>query len=131
MATDNGLVVPVIKNIDRKGVLEIAKEISELSSMARNGTLKNDSMQGGCMTISSLGGIGGNYFTPIINAPEVSILGLGRSEIKPFGMVKSLNQNYFYHSHFLMTIELLMELKVQCLFLNYVKYLDEFRRTLL
>ena len=84
VATDNGLVVPVIKNVDRKGVIEIAKEISQLSAMARNGTLKSDSMQGGCMTISSLGGIGGNYFTPIINAPEVCILGLGRSEIKPF-----------------------------------------------
>jgi len=84
VATDNGLVVPVIRNVDRKGVIEIAKEISELSAMARTGTLKSDSMQGGCMTISSLGGIGGNYFTPIINAPEVCILGLGRSEIKPF-----------------------------------------------
>ena len=84
VATDHGLVVPVIKNVDKKGVIEIAKEISELSAMARTGTLKSDSMQGGCMTISSLGGIGGNYFTPIINAPEVCILGLGRSEIKPF-----------------------------------------------
>ena len=84
VATDHGLVVPVIKNVEKKGVIEIAKEISELSAMARTGTLKSDSMQGGCMTISSLGGIGGNYFTPIINAPEVCILGLGRSEIKPF-----------------------------------------------
>jgi pyruvate dehydrogenase E2 component (dihydrolipoamide acetyltransferase) len=84
VATNHGLVVPVIKNVDKKGVIEIAKEISELSAMARTGTLKSDSMQGGCMTISSLGGIGGNYFTPIINAPEVCILGLGRSEIKPF-----------------------------------------------
>ena len=63
VATDNGLVVPVIKNIDRKGVLEIAKEISELSSMARNGTLKNESMQGGCMTISSLGGLVKLFYT--------------------------------------------------------------------
>ena len=82
VATNNGLVVPVVRNIDRKGVLEIAKEISELSSMARNGTLKNESMQGGCMTISSLGGIGGSFFTPIINYPEVAILGVGKSQKK-------------------------------------------------
>ena len=88
--------------------------------MARTGTLKSDSMQGGCMTISNLGGIGGNYFPPIINAPGFVFLVLVDLKLNLFGMVKSLNQNYFYRFHFLMTIELLMELKAQRLSLNYV-----------
>jgi pyruvate dehydrogenase E2 component (dihydrolipoamide acetyltransferase) len=77
--TPNGLVVPVIRDADRKGVVEIAQEMSELASLARDGKLKPDQMQGGTFTISSLGGIGGIYFTPIINAPEVAILGVCRS----------------------------------------------------
>ena len=81
--TPNGLVVPVIKNADQKGIVQIAKEMSELAGLAREGKLKPDQMQGGCFSISSLGGIGGRYFTPIINAPEVAILGLSRGEIKP------------------------------------------------
>jgi pyruvate dehydrogenase E2 component (dihydrolipoamide acetyltransferase) len=81
--TPNGLVVPVIKNADQKGILEIAKEMSELAGLAREGKLKPDQMQGGCFSISSLGGIGGTYFTPIINAPEVAIMGVCRSEMKP------------------------------------------------
>ena len=131
VATNNGLVVPVVRNIDRKGVLEIAKEISELSSMARNGTLKNESMQGGCMTISSLGGIGGNYFTPIINAPEVSILGLGRSEIKPFWDGEKFEPKLFlplslsYDHRVIDGAEGAMFISELC------KTLDEFRRTLL
>jgi pyruvate dehydrogenase E2 component (dihydrolipoamide acetyltransferase) len=81
--TPNGLVVPVLKDVDRKGVLQIAKEMGELSARAREGKLGPADMQGGSFTISSLGGIGGTAFTPIINAPEVAILGVSKSAIKP------------------------------------------------
>ena len=81
--TPNGLVVPVVKNADQKGVLAIAKEMGELSAKAREGKLGPADMQGGCFSISSLGGIGGTYFTPIINAPEVAILGVCRSSQRP------------------------------------------------
>ncbi len=74
--TPQGLVVPVIRDADKKGVVEIAKEMGDLAKLARDGKLKPDQMQGGCFTISSLGGIGGIYFTPIINAPEVAIMGV-------------------------------------------------------
>jgi pyruvate dehydrogenase E2 component (dihydrolipoamide acetyltransferase) len=77
--TPQGLVVPVIRDADRKGVADIAKEMGDLAKLARDGKLKPDQMQGGCFTISSLGGIGGIYFTPIINAPEVAIMGVCRS----------------------------------------------------
>jgi pyruvate dehydrogenase E2 component (dihydrolipoamide acetyltransferase) len=81
--TPNGLVVPVIRNADQKGVLQIAKEMGELSAKAREGKLGPADMQGGCFSISSLGGIGGTAFTPIINAPEVAILGVSKSQMKP------------------------------------------------
>lgn len=81
--TPNGLVVPVIRDADKKGLVEIAKEMADLSKAAREGKLKPDQMQGGCFSISSLGGIGGTNFTPIINAPEVAILGLSRGAMKP------------------------------------------------
>jgi pyruvate dehydrogenase E2 component (dihydrolipoamide acetyltransferase) len=81
--TPNGLVVPVVKNADQKGVLAIAKEMGELSAKAREGKLAPTDMQGGTFSISSLGGIGGTYFTPIINAPEVAILGVCRSATRP------------------------------------------------
>jgi pyruvate dehydrogenase E2 component (dihydrolipoamide acetyltransferase) len=81
--TPNGLVVPVLKNADQKGVLQIAKEMGELSAKAREGKLGPADMQGGCFSISSLGGIGGTAFTPIINAPEVAILGVSKSAHKP------------------------------------------------
>ena len=81
--TPNGLVVPVLKTADQKGVLQIAKEMGELSAKAREGKLGPAEMQGGCFSISSLGGIGGTAFTPIINAPEVAILGVSKSAIKP------------------------------------------------
>jgi pyruvate dehydrogenase E2 component (dihydrolipoamide acetyltransferase) len=80
--TPNGLVVPVIRDADRKGVVDIAREMGELAKLARDGKLKPDQMQGGTFTISSLGGIGGTYFTPIINAPEVAIMGVCRSSWK-------------------------------------------------
>jgi pyruvate dehydrogenase E2 component (dihydrolipoamide acetyltransferase) len=81
--TPNGLVVPVLKNADQKGVLQIAREMGELSAKARDGKLGPADMQGGCFSISSLGGIGGTAFTPIINAPEVAILGVSKSATKP------------------------------------------------
>lgn len=81
--TPNGLVVPVIRNADQKGLLALAKEIAEISNKARTKGLSPAEMQGGCFTISSLGGIGGTAFTPIINAPEVAILGLSQTSIKP------------------------------------------------
>jgi len=81
--TPNGLMVPVVKNADRKGVIEIAHELGDLSAQARDGKLKPADMQGASFTISSLGGIGGTLFTPIINAPEVAILGVSKSQMKP------------------------------------------------
>jgi len=81
--TPNGLVVPVIRDCDRKGVLDIAQEMSALAKKARDGKLTPGDMSGGCFSISSLGGIGGTMFTPIINAPEVAILGVSRSSTKP------------------------------------------------
>jgi pyruvate dehydrogenase E2 component (dihydrolipoamide acetyltransferase) len=81
--TPNGLVVPVIKDADRKGIVEISKDLMELSGKARAGELKGPDMQGATFTISSLGGIGGTSFTPIVNAPEVAILGLTRSKMAP------------------------------------------------
>lgn len=82
--TPNGLVVPVLKDADKKGIVEIAKETVALAALAREGKLKPADMQGGTFTISSLGGIGGTAFTPIINAPEVAILGVSKSSIKPY-----------------------------------------------
>lgn len=81
--TPNGLMVPVIKDADRKGIEQISRDLLELSAAARDGKLKGDDMKGATFTISSLGGIGGTGFTPIVNAPEVAILGLTRAEMKP------------------------------------------------
>jgi pyruvate dehydrogenase E2 component (dihydrolipoamide acetyltransferase) len=81
--TPDGLVVPVIRDVNKKDVMDIARELAEMSELARERKLKVDAMQGGCFTISSLGGIGGTMFTPIINCPEVAILGLSRADWKP------------------------------------------------
>ena len=81
--TPQGLLVPVIRDADRKDIYQIARALSELSEKARNGKLSGPEMQGGCFTVSSLGGIGGTAFTPIVNAPEVAILGVSRSSLKP------------------------------------------------
>jgi pyruvate dehydrogenase E2 component (dihydrolipoamide acetyltransferase) len=81
--TPNGLMVPVIKDADKKGIMEVAKETGALAKQAREGKLKPADMQGGTFSISSLGGIGGTSFTPIINAPEVAILGVSRSSQQP------------------------------------------------
>jgi pyruvate dehydrogenase E2 component (dihydrolipoamide acetyltransferase) len=81
--TPDGLVVPVIRDADRKGVFDLARELAETSRLAREKKLKPGDMQGGTFSISSLGGIGGTAFTPIINAPEVAILGVSRSAMRP------------------------------------------------
>ena len=81
--TPNGLVVPVVRDVDQKGIHQLSRELLEISIKAREGKLKAADMQGGCFTISSLGGIGGTAFTPIVNAPEVAILGVSKSEMKP------------------------------------------------
>ena len=81
--TPNGLVVPVIRDVDKKGLLELARELGELSERMRGGKIAPADLQGGCFSISSLGGIGGTFFTPIINAPEVAILGVGKAVMKP------------------------------------------------
>ena len=81
--TPNGLVVPVIRDVDKKGLLELARELGEASARMRSGKISPADLQGGCFSISSLGGIGGTFFTPIINAPEVAILGAGKSVMKP------------------------------------------------
>jgi pyruvate dehydrogenase E2 component (dihydrolipoamide acetyltransferase) len=81
--TPNGLVVPVLKDADKKGIIQISQEMGELAKKARDGKLGSADMQGGCFSISSLGGIGGTHFTPIINAPEVAILGLSKGQMKP------------------------------------------------
>ncbi|MDO8954969.1 MAG: dihydrolipoyllysine-residue acetyltransferase [Gammaproteobacteria bacterium] len=81
--TPNGLMVPVIRDVDQKGIYQLAKELAELSIKARDGKLKPSDMQGGCFTITSLGGVGTTYFTPIVNMPEVAILGVSKAAIKP------------------------------------------------
>jgi len=81
--TPNGLVVPVIRDVDKKGIFELAQELGEMSAKARAGKLSPSEMQGGCISISSLGGIGGTQFAPIVNAPEVAIIGISRAEMQP------------------------------------------------
>jgi pyruvate dehydrogenase E2 component (dihydrolipoamide acetyltransferase) len=87
--TPDGLVVPVIRDVNQKDVMDIARDLADLSAKARERKLKIEEMQGGCFTISSLGGIGGTMFTPIINCPEVAILGVSRSSIEPVWDAKS------------------------------------------
>lgn len=89
--TPNGLVVPVIHDADRKGILEIAQEMAALSAKAREGKLRLANMQGGCFSISSLGGVGGTAFTPIVNAPEVAILGVSKTQTRPVWDGKQFN----------------------------------------
>ena len=81
--TEDGLIVPVVRDVDQKGVFELARELAETSAQARARKLRVDQLQGASFTISSLGGIGGTFFTPIINVPEVAILGVSRSETRP------------------------------------------------
>ncbi len=81
--TPDGLMVPVLRDVDKKGIVQLAKELGEISARAREKKISAADMQGGCFSISSLGGIGGTAFTPIINAPEVAILGVSKSSMKP------------------------------------------------
>jgi len=81
--TPNGLVVPVIRNVEQKSLHQLAQELGLMSKQARAGQLRGEDMQGGCFSISSLGGIGGTAFTPIINVPEVAILGVSKAQMKP------------------------------------------------
>jgi pyruvate dehydrogenase E2 component (dihydrolipoamide acetyltransferase) len=81
--TPHGLVVPVIRDVGRKSIFELSAELAQFSNRARDGKLSPKDMQGGCMSISSLGGIGGSAFTPLVNAPEVAILGVTRARMKP------------------------------------------------
>ena len=81
--TPRGLVVPVVRNVEKKGIQDLARELMDLGGKARDGKLLPGDMQGGCFSISSLGGIGGTAFTPIVNAPEVAILGVSRASLKP------------------------------------------------
>jgi pyruvate dehydrogenase E2 component (dihydrolipoamide acetyltransferase) len=81
--TPNGLVVPVIRDADKKGLRELASELGDVSARMRNGKINPADLQGGCFSISSLGGLGGTHFTPIINAPEVAILGVGKASMRP------------------------------------------------
>ena len=81
--TPDGLVVPVISDVEQKGLIELAKELEEVSKRARTNKLKSDDIEGGCFSISSLGGIGGTAFTPLVNAPEVAVLGVTRSRMVP------------------------------------------------
>jgi len=81
--TPNGLVVPVLRDVDKKGLMDLARELGEVSARMRAGKISPTDLQGGCFSISSLGGIGGTFFTPIINAPEVAILGVGKSSLRP------------------------------------------------
>ena len=82
--TEKGLLVPVIRDVDSKGIFELANEIGAIAVKARNGMLLPDEMRGGCFTISSLGAMGGSGFTPIINPPEVAILGVAKAKVQPF-----------------------------------------------
>ena len=81
--TPMGLVVPVIRDADKKGLIELAKDLGSVSARMRDGKINPADLQGGCFSISSLGGLGGSFFTPIINAPEVAILGVGKAVTKP------------------------------------------------
>jgi len=81
--TDRGLLVPVIRDVDRKNIIQLSKELNDVSAKARDKKLSLDEMQGGSFTISNLGGIGGTYFTPVVNSPEVAILGVSRGSYEP------------------------------------------------
>ena len=104
--TPGGLVVPVVRDADRKGVFDIAHELGDISKLARDGKLKPGDMQGGTFSISSLGGIGGTAFTPIINAPEVAILGVSRSALRPVFAGKDEKGNDLFKARLLLPLSL-------------------------
>ena len=135
--TPQGLVVPVVKNADQKGVFEIARETSELAAKAREGKLGPADMQGGTFSISSLGGIGGTAFTPIINAPEVAILGVSRSFLKPVYSAKSDQGEDLFKARLILPLALSYDHRVidGALAARFTAYLanvlSDIRRTLL
>jgi Pyruvate/2-oxoglutarate dehydrogenase complex, dihydrolipoamide acyltransferase (E2) component, and related enzymes len=97
-------VVPVIRDVDKKGLLDLARELGEISKKARDKKLGPAEMSGGCFSISSLGGIGGTAFTPIVNAPEVAILGVSKAATKPVWNGKEFAPGWFFHCRCPMTI---------------------------
>ena len=135
--TPEGLVVPVVRDADRKGVFDLARELSEISKLAREGKLKPGDMQGGTFSISSLGGIGGSAFTPIINAPEVAILGVSRSVFRPVYAGKDENGKDLFNARLMLPLSLSYDHRVidGALAARFTAYLadvlSDIRRTLL
>ncbi|HEV2220404.1 MAG TPA: dihydrolipoyllysine-residue acetyltransferase [Casimicrobiaceae bacterium] len=129
--TPNGLVVPVLKGAEGKGVLQIAKEMAELSARAREGKLAPAEMQGGCFSISSLGGIGGTAFTPIINAPEVAILGVSKSAMKPVWDGKAFDARLILPLSLSYDHRVIDGASAARFIVHYASLLGDFRRALL
>jgi len=135
--TSEGLVVPVVRDADRKGVFDLAKELGEISKMARDKKLKAGDLQGGTFSISSLGGIGGTYFTPIINAPEVAILGVSRSYLKPIHFGKNEKGDDLFKARLILPLSLSYDHRVidgatAARFTSYlVSVLSDIRKSLL
>ena len=135
--TPGGLVVPVVRDADRKGVFDLARELAEISKLAKDGKLKAGDMQGGSFSISSLGGIGGTYFTPIINAPELAILGVSRSSFKPVYQGKSEKGEDIFKARLILPLSLSYDHRVidgavaARFTTELTKVLSDIRRTLL
>jgi pyruvate dehydrogenase E2 component (dihydrolipoamide acetyltransferase) len=135
--TPEGLVVPVVRDADRKGVFDLARELAEISKNARDKKLRPGDMQGGTFSISSLGGIGGSAFTPIINAPEVAILGVSRSYLKPFYSGKNEKGEDIFKARLVLPVSLSYDHRVidGALAARFTAYLcnvlSDIRRTLL
>ena len=135
--TPEGLMVPVVRDADRKGVFDLAKELAEISKLARDKKLKAGDMQGGTFSISSLGGIGGTAFTPIINAPEVAILGVSKSHLKPVFSGKSEKGEDIFKARLILPLSLSYDHRVidGALAARFTAYLanvlSDIRRTLL
>lgn len=135
--TPGGLVVPVVRDADRKGVFDLARELAEISKLAKDGKLKAGDMQGGTFSISSLGGIGGTYFTPIINAPELAILGVSRSSFKPVYQGKNEKGEDIFRARLILPLSLSYDHRVidgavaARFTTELTKILSDIRRTLL
>jgi len=135
--TPGGLVVPVVRDADRKGVFDLARELAEISKVAKDGKLKAGDMQGGTFSISSLGGIGGTYFTPIINAPELAILGVSRSSLKPVYSGKNEKGEDIFKARLILPLSLSYDHRVidgaaaARFTTELTKILSDIRRTLL
>jgi len=135
--TPGGLVVPVVRDADRKGVFDLARELADISKLAKDGKLKAGDMQGGTFSISSLGGIGGTYFTPIINAPELAILGVSRSSMKPIYSGKNEKGEDVFKARLILPLSLSYDHRVidgavaARFTTELTKILSDIRRTLL